>query len=64
MRYTWNVRTLKMREEEVIWEMTRYNIDVLGLSETKVIGNGMKEIGGVNYVFAGVTEGRVKCGVG
>ena len=60
---TWNVRTLRMREE-VIREMTRYNIDVLGLIEIKVKGNGMKEIGGVKYVFAGVTEGRAKCGVG
>ena len=42
---TWNVRTLRMREKEVIREMTRCNIDVLGLSETKVRGNGMKEIG-------------------
>ena len=42
---TWNVRTLRMREKEVIREMTRCNIDVLSLSETKVRGNGMEEIG-------------------
>ena len=53
-----------MKEEEVIREMTRYSIDVLGLSETKARGNGMKETGGAKYVFSGVTEGRAKCGVG
>jgi len=61
---TWNVRTLRSREEEVIREMKRYNLDVLGLSETKVRGNGMKEIDGAKYVYAGVSEGRAKCGVG
>ena len=61
---TWNVRTLRSREEEVVREMARYNIDVLGLSETKARGNGMTEIDGARYVYAGVTEGRAKCGVG
>ena len=60
---TWNVRTLRTREEAVR-EMARYNIDVLGLSETKARGNGMTEIDGARYVYAGVTEGRAKCGVG
>ena len=61
---TWNVGTLRSKEEEVIREMKRYNLDVLGLSETKVRGNGMKEIDGAKYVYAGVSEGRAKCGVG
>ena len=34
----WNVRSLKNKENEVIWEMERYNLDILGLSETKVRG--------------------------
>ena len=34
----WNVRSLKNKENEVIREMERYNLDILGLSETKVRG--------------------------
>ena len=56
----WNVRSLKNKENEVIREMERYNLDILGLSETKVRGNGMREINGMKYVYAGVTEGRAK----
>lgn len=61
--HTWNVTTLRMKEEEVIREMTRYSIDILGLSEGKVRGNGMKKTGGAKCIFVGVTEGRAKCGV-
>ena len=32
---TWNVRTPRNKEEKLIREMKRYDIDVLGLSETK-----------------------------
>ena len=32
----WNVRSLKNKENEVIREMERYHLDILGLSETKV----------------------------
>ena len=44
----------------MIWEMKRYNLDILGLSEMKVSGNGIQEIDGAKYVYTG----RVKCGVG
>ena len=44
--------------------MERYNLDVLGLSETKVRENGMKVIDGTSYVYAGVSEGRARGGVG
>ena len=44
--------------------MERYNLDVLGLSETKVRGNSMKVIDGTSYVYVGVSEGRAKGGVG
>ena len=60
---TWNVRSVKNKENEVIREMKRYNIDVLGLSETKARGNGMKAVDGASYVYSGVTEGRAKRGV-
>ena len=60
----WNVKSLKNKENEVIREMERYNLDILGLSETKVRGNGMREINGTKYVYAGATEGKAKGGVG
>ena len=60
---TWNVRSVKNKENEVIREMKRYNIDVLGLSETKARGNGMKAVDGVSYMYSGVTECRAKRGV-
>ena len=44
--------------------MQRYNLDILGLSETKARGNGMKTFDGVSYVYVGVTEGRAKGEVG
>ena len=60
---TWNVRSIKNKENEVIREMKRYNIDVLGLSETKARGAGMKVVDGASYVYSVVTEGRAKRGV-
>ena len=61
---TWNVRSLRNKECELIREMESYNLDVLGLSETKVRGNGMKVIDGTSYVYAGVSEGRARGRVG
>ena len=47
----------------MILEMKRYNLDILGLSEVKARGNSTKEINRAKYMYAGVTEGRVKGGV-
>ena len=44
--------------------MECYELDVLGLSETKVRGNGTRVIDGAKYVYAGVTEGRARVGMG
>ena len=60
---TWNVRTLKNKEQEVIEEMKNYRLSVLGVSETHLKGCGEKEIGGAVMVYSGVTEGRAKGGV-
>ena len=43
--------------------MKWYSINVLGLSETKARGNGMKVVDGASHVYTQVTEGRAKCGV-
>lgn len=32
---TWNVKNINGREEEIIKEMKRYNIDCMGVTETK-----------------------------
>ena len=40
--------------------MEQYNFNILGLSETKVRGNGMKVIDGTSYVYTGVIEGRAR----
>ena len=61
---TWNIITSRNREIELVREMERNDLDVLGISETKARGNGMKEIDGAKYIFAGVVEGRAKGGVG
>ena len=53
---TWKVRSVRNKEEELIREMKRYNLDILGLSETKGRGNGMKVIDGASYVYVGNKE--------
>ena len=37
---------------------------MLGVSETKMRGNGIRVIDGAKFVHAGVTEGRARAGVG
>ena len=42
---TWNVRTLTGKKElELIGEMNRYRLDVLGVSEGKIRENGIKTV--------------------
>ena len=45
---TWNVRSIKNKETELIRETKRYNLDVLGVSKTRARGNGMKAIDGAS----------------
>ena len=61
----WNVRSMNGRKEELVAEMKKYRLEVLGVSElqTKVRGNRMKQIGDVLCVFSGVQEGKAKGGV-
>ena len=51
------------KEEELVAEMKKYQLEVLGVSETKVRGNGVKQIGDVVCVYSGVQKGRAKGGV-
>ena len=41
----WNVRTVNGREQELVEEMKKYRLDVLGISEAKVRGNSVRMIG-------------------
>lgn len=40
----WNVKLLRHTESEVIWEIECYNLNILGLDETKIRSNSMKVI--------------------
>ena len=58
----WSVRTLKNKEEEVIEEMKKYRLSVLGVSETHLKGCG-EEFDDAVMIYSGVTAGRAKGGV-
>ena len=60
---TWNVRSLNGREQELIGEMKRYDLGVLGVSETRWKGNGAKSIDNCYVIFSGVSDGRARAGV-
>ena len=47
---TWNVRSLTGKEVELVEEIKRYRLDVLGVSEGKMRGNGMKTVDGMTCV--------------
>ena len=59
----WNVRSIRCKEEEIVREMKKYRLGILGVSEAHLRGSGEKEVDGVEMVYSGVTEGRVKGGV-
>ena len=46
----WNVRSVNGREE-LFTDMKKYWLEILGVSETKVRGNRMKQIGDVSCIF-------------
>ena len=59
----WNVRSMNGKEEELVAEMKKNRLEVLGVSETKVWGNRVKQIGDVVCVYSGVQNRRAKGGV-
>ena len=48
----WNLMSGK--EEELVDKMMRYELEVLGVSEAKMRGNGMKRIGDATCVYSGM----------
>ena len=50
----WNVRTVIGREQELVEETKKYWLEVLGISEAKVGGNGVRMIGDTTCMYSGV----------
>ena len=59
----WNIRRMRGRESELVDEMKKYRLEMLGVSETKARGSGKKAIGDVRCVSLGVQTGRAIAGV-
>ena len=59
----WNVRTMRGKDWELIEEMKKYDLSVLGISETKWKGSDAKDIKDFYAIYSGVNEGRARAGV-
>ena len=60
---TWNVHSLKGKEQELIEEMKRYDLGVLGVSETRQKGSDTKSIDDYYVMLLDASAGRVRAGV-
>ena len=63
---TWNLTTLMGKEPELVCEMERYQLDLVGLTSTHSKGSGTKVLDkGWTLFFSGVAQGvRAQAGVG
>lgn len=61
----WNIKTLSGKEIELVGEIKKYKIDIIGLSETKKKGNGITRLAnGFTMIYSGVNmRERAKGGV-
>ena len=48
----WNIRTLMSRELGSVEEMNKYKLEIGGMSEARLKGNGVKIIGNVTSVYS------------
>ena len=61
---TWNVRSISGKELELVDEVKRYKIDILGITETKKKGQGIQNLGSHTLIYSGVnTNERARAGV-
>ena len=63
---TWNVTTLVGKEPDLVREVERYGLDLVGLTSTHSKGSGTKVLDkGYSLFFSGVAQGvRAQAGVG
>ena len=62
---TWNVRGINGKEVELIEEIKKYRIDLLGITETKKKGQFLETIDNYKIIYSGVNKTeRAKAGVG
>ena len=63
---TWNLRSIKGKELELLGEIKKYNINILGITETKKKGQGHEDLGlGHKLIHSGVEfKDRAQAGVG
>ena len=61
---TWNVRSLSGKEVELVEEIKKYSVDILGITETKKKGEGVENYEGYKLIHSGVgTNERARAGV-
>lgn len=62
---TWNIRSVKGKEREMIQEIERANLEILAITETKKKGRGIMTIGDYGVIYSGAEENqRAEAGVG
>ena len=61
---TWNVRSVNGKELELVEEVRKYKIDILGVTETKKKGQGVDNLGSHTLIYSGVDiNERARAGV-
>ncbi|KAI3358211.1 hypothetical protein L3Q82_003209 [Scortum barcoo] len=63
---TWNVTSLGGKEPELVWEVERYRLEIVGLASTHSLGSGTQLLErGWTLHYSGVAQGeRRRAGVG
>ena len=61
---TWNIRSINGKEVELVEEVKKYKIDILGVTETKKKGQGVQNLGSHTLIYSGVNANeRARAGV-
>ena len=62
---TWNIQSVRSKEIELVQEMRKYKISILGVTETKKKGQGIEDLGSHKLLYSGVSRNeQAKGGVG
>ena len=57
------MRSMNGKDQELIEEMRKYDLCILGISETKWKGSGARDIEDYYAIYSGVSKGRARAGV-